>query len=117
MGMTNHHRTWSRKPRLIGVNHGSSNHREENALDEGHGQMKGQIWSTMNHLKLFVYEIIMATVEDLTARIVIALADVISTSDLVERIRQSFVHRCWLGYDLRDCNFNNTCDNPLSLHF
>ncbi|GFY06972.1 hypothetical protein TNCV_4090741 [Trichonephila clavipes] len=37
MGMTNHQRTWGRKPRLVGENRDSSSRREDHMPDEGSG--------------------------------------------------------------------------------
>ncbi|GFY13098.1 uncharacterized protein TNCV_666601 [Trichonephila clavipes] len=50
-------------------------------------------------LKSFVYETLVATVDYLTSRILVASADIASTPDLFDCIRQSFVLRCWLCYD------------------
>ncbi|GFW90853.1 uncharacterized protein TNCV_2418461 [Trichonephila clavipes] len=55
------------------------------------------------HLKPLVYESPVATVENRTARV--ALADISSTLDWVERVRQSSVHQCRLCYDLSGSNF------------
>ncbi|GFU88990.1 hypothetical protein TNCV_2894381 [Trichonephila clavipes] len=57
------------------------------------------------HLKLFVYETPVSTVEDLTVQIVVASADIASIPDLFERVRQPFVRWCRLCYDLSDRNF------------
>ncbi|GFW32938.1 hypothetical protein TNCV_1775031 [Trichonephila clavipes] len=65
------------------------------------------------HLKSLVYEMLVAAVKDLTARIGVALADIASTLDLFEGFRQFFVRRCRLYYDH---NFEKFCDNHF-LHF
>ncbi|GFX27255.1 uncharacterized protein TNCV_3340671 [Trichonephila clavipes] len=52
------------------------------------------------HPKSLVYETPVATVEDLTARIDVASDDIANTMGFFECVRQSFVRRCWLSYDL-----------------
>ncbi|GFT52748.1 hypothetical protein TNCV_205921 [Trichonephila clavipes] len=104
MGKINQHRTWSRKPRLVGGNCDNSNHWEDVQRDAGSGQANEGI-SSECRLKSLAYETSLATVEDITALIVVASADVISTPDLFERVGQSFVRLCRLCYDLRSLNF------------
>lgn len=57
------------------------------------------------HLKSLVYQTPVDTLEDLTARIVVASADIASTPGMFERVRQSFVRRCRLCNDLRGRTF------------
>ncbi|GFW43018.1 hypothetical protein TNCV_1474141 [Trichonephila clavipes] len=40
MGMTNHHRTWGRNPRLVGKNRENSSRWKDDEPDEGSGQAK-----------------------------------------------------------------------------
>ncbi|GFV73745.1 hypothetical protein TNCV_3548941 [Trichonephila clavipes] len=55
-----------------------------------------KISSSGGHLKSLVYETLVATVEDLTALIVVPSADIASTSGLFELVRQSIVRWCRL---------------------
>ncbi|GFV69533.1 hypothetical protein TNCV_2779481 [Trichonephila clavipes] len=57
------------------------------------------------HRKPFMFETMVATVEDLVARIVVTTADLTSTPDLFEGFQQSFVSQCRLCYDLHGLNF------------
>ncbi|GFX46126.1 hypothetical protein TNCV_2094421 [Trichonephila clavipes] len=60
----------------------------------------------LNHLKSLVLKIYISdTVEYLTARIVVAYADIANTLDLFKRVRQSFVCSCRLCCHLRGRNF------------
>ncbi|GFU70213.1 hypothetical protein TNCV_5058051 [Trichonephila clavipes] len=56
-------------------------------------------------LKLLVYETLLATVDDLTVRIIFASADIASTPELFECYRLSYIRRCRLRSDLRSRNF------------
>ncbi|PRD28414.1 UNVERIFIED_CONTAM: hypothetical protein NCL1_32446 [Trichonephila clavipes] len=49
--MTNQHRTWNHKSRLVGENHDNSSLREEDEPDEGSGQEKVRSWSVLIKLK------------------------------------------------------------------
>ncbi|GFV30332.1 uncharacterized protein TNCV_98071 [Trichonephila clavipes] len=69
------------------------------------------------HLESLVYEILVAAVKDLTARIVFASADIASIPDLSERIRQSFVRGCRMCCDLRNCNFEQFIRQSLVVAF
>ncbi|GFX25421.1 transposable element Tcb1 transposase [Trichonephila clavipes] len=60
------------------------------------------------HQKSLVHQTSVAMVEDLTAQIVVASADIDSITDLIEDVRQSLIHRCWLCYDLRRRNFEQS---------
>ncbi|GFT85893.1 hypothetical protein TNCV_3255451 [Trichonephila clavipes] len=51
MGTSNQHRTWDRKPRLVGENCDSSRRREDDVPDEGSGQANGGIFSVVVGLK------------------------------------------------------------------
>ncbi|GFU91382.1 uncharacterized protein TNCV_2541501 [Trichonephila clavipes] len=53
-----------------------------------------------SHLKSLVYETLVAMVDDLTSRIVVASGNIVNTPDLFERAEQSFVRQCQLCYDL-----------------
>ncbi|GFS84977.1 uncharacterized protein TNCV_1305861 [Trichonephila clavipes] len=67
------------------------------------------IW---DHLKWLVCETLVATLEDLIARIVVASAVIASTPDLFERIR-----RCRLCFDLRGQNFKQFLLQSLIIAF
>lgn len=60
------------------------------------------IW---DHLKLFIYQTPVDTLEDLTAWIVITSADIANILGMFEWIWQSSVHLYWLCNDLHSCNF------------
>ncbi|GFV61566.1 hypothetical protein TNCV_4543981 [Trichonephila clavipes] len=69
------------------------------------------------HLKSLAYETTMATVEDLTAGVIIALADIASPLDLFERVRQSFVCRCSVStMTYAAATSNDSFDSHLPLH-
>ncbi|GFX10406.1 uncharacterized protein TNCV_1868011 [Trichonephila clavipes] len=57
------------------------------------------------HLKSLVCKTPVTTVDDSMARIVVTLADTISTPDLFKRVRQSFIRCRRKCYDLRGSNF------------
>ncbi|GFX39385.1 uncharacterized protein TNCV_3861081 [Trichonephila clavipes] len=59
------------------------------------------------HLKALVFEMLVLAVKDIMARIVFPSADIVKTPDWFEHIRQSFVRRCRLCYDLRGLNFEH----------
>ncbi|GFX43445.1 hypothetical protein TNCV_4874651 [Trichonephila clavipes] len=50
-GMTNQHRTWGRKSRLVCENRDNCSRQEDNEPDEGDGQKIEGIWSPMVRLK------------------------------------------------------------------
>ncbi|GFY10229.1 uncharacterized protein TNCV_2629081 [Trichonephila clavipes] len=60
-----------------------------------------------DYFRSLLYEAILATVEDRADCIVVASADIASTSYLFERVQQSFVHWCRLYYKLRGCNLEH----------
>ncbi|GFU13507.1 hypothetical protein TNCV_938071 [Trichonephila clavipes] len=116
MVMTDQHRTCGRKTRLVVENGDNSSHRENDAPDEGSGLTSDWIWTAVvglkkpahfffwGNLKSLMYESLMATVDDFTARIVVASVNIASTSDLFEGNRQLFVHRWRLYYVLHGRN-------------
>ncbi|GFV46817.1 hypothetical protein TNCV_4856821 [Trichonephila clavipes] len=58
-----------------------------------------------------MYETFVGTVEDLTARVIVAPGDIESPSDLFERARQWTVCQFRLCYDLYAAfTSNNSCD-------
>lgn len=59
----------------------------------------------LGHLKLFVYQAPVYTMEELTARIVVASADIASTPGIFELVRLYLVRRCRLLSGLRGRNF------------
>ncbi|GFX71732.1 uncharacterized protein TNCV_4131781 [Trichonephila clavipes] len=61
--------------------------------------------SFLGHLKSLVYEPSVATEEGLMGRIVITLADIARTPDLLEHILQCFFYRYRQFYDLRSPDF------------
>ncbi|GFU48996.1 uncharacterized protein TNCV_2332901 [Trichonephila clavipes] len=120
--MKSPHRTWGCKPRLVGENRDNSSRRW---IGRGGPIARPPHSPSLNpfdfffwgHLKALVYETLVAIVEDLTTRIVVTSADIASTPDLFERIRQYFVRRVGSAMTYAAVNLNKSCDNHLSLPF
>ncbi|GFX35010.1 hypothetical protein TNCV_2329501 [Trichonephila clavipes] len=66
-----------------------------------------------SHLKSPVYETSLATSEDLTERIIVASADIATTLDSLERVRQSVVVGCAMTNHGR--NFEKFVSQSLAL--
>ncbi|GFU22651.1 hypothetical protein TNCV_1305151 [Trichonephila clavipes] len=94
--VTIQHKTWDCKPRLVIENCDNICHRDNDEPDEESGQTNAE-----GHLKSLVYETMVTALEDLMVRIVVASADIVSTTELLERVQQFFVRWLWLCYYLR----------------
>ncbi|GFV87688.1 hypothetical protein TNCV_779721 [Trichonephila clavipes] len=68
-------------------------------------------------MKSLVYETPEAMMKDLTAWVVIASADIASTPNLFQHVRQSFVCRRCYAMAYAATTLNNSCKNHLSLRF
>ncbi|GFT64005.1 hypothetical protein TNCV_2314551 [Trichonephila clavipes] len=123
MGTTIHHRAWDRRSRLVGENHNRAVVRvmRNTGVVIVVGNMRNRLKKTIEELKI---EVLIgcswtpvASAANLTARFIVASADIARTPDLFQGAEQFFVREYRLCYDLRGRNFNNSSDNHLSLHF